>query len=272
MGVARCYFFSTSLQYSTTLTVTLPDPRKWFSDKELETGRVRFPVLYVLHGGGEDSTVWLRKTHIEEYCNDLGIISVSIDAMHSCYADMIHGGKYFTYLPKELPDFVEKIFPASSCREDRFIAGFSMGGQGTLKAVFRCPERYAAGMPLSGARDIVSLFEKWATMENGPDMTGASNAVGPIEQARNSVNDLVWRAKEAAAYKDKLPKLFVACATDDYAAPLSHEYHRLLESLGIEHEYYVDEGIHDFYFGDKALHKALYEWLPLRKPMLEKEE
>lgn len=271
MGVTRCHFFSSVLQFNTSLTMTIPDPQKWFPASELPGHRVQFPVLYVLHGGGEDSTTWLRRTHLEDYCEELGIMSVSIDAMHSCYADMAHGSRFFTYLTQELPAFVESMFPASPCREDRFIAGFSMGGQGTLKAVFRCPERYMAGMPLSGARDIVSLCEKWASMENGPDMTGPINALGPIDQIRNSENDLVWLAKRSAAYRDRLPMLFLACAKNDYAAPLSHEYHDLLDSLGIRHEYFQDEGIHDFYFADKALKKALYEWLPLRKPTLTKE-
>lgn len=269
MGMIRCHMFSDILQTNTTLTITLPDILPLPDADQLLQREIRFPVIYVLHGGAEDSTHWMRRTRIESYGQQYGFMSVSIDGMSSSYSNMVHGYKFFDYLTEELPLFVEAMFPASACMEDRYIAGFSMGGQGALKAAFRCPERYAAAMPLCGARDIVALFQKWEAMEHGPDLTAARNSLGVISELRGSEHDLVHLAKQAATYSGHRPKLFVACATNDYAAELTEEYHQLLDSLGLEHLYYKAPGIHDYYFVDHALGWALENWLHLRNPYVE---
>lgn len=271
MGFLRCHFYSKVLQTQTSLTMTIPDVSRMPLYDLLDGKKLRFPVIYVLHGGAEDSTTWMRRTSIEEYGQQYGFMTVSIDGMSSCYSDMVHGYKFFTYLTQELPLFVEALFPASSCMEDRIIAGFSMGGQGSLKAAFRCPDNYAAAMPLCGARDIVQLFQKWEKMENGPDLSAARDALGPISELRGSEHDLVHLAHLASKRKGHKPRLFVACATNDYAAELTEEFHVLLDRLGIEHTYYKAPGVHDYGFVDQALVWALENWLTLRAPYLQED-
>ncbi len=268
MGMIRCHFFSEVFQTHTDITVTLPEVARDLNVQDLRCKRVLYPVIYVLHGGAEESTMWMRMSRIEEYSTRYGFISVSINGMSSAYSDMVHGYKIFTYLTEELPKFVEGVFPASPRREDRYIAGFSMGGQGALKAAFRCPEKYAASMPLCGARDIIPLFEKWESMENGPDLTAVRDALGPIAELRGGNSDLVYLAKQAAQNKGYKPRLLVACALDDYAAELTEQYHQMLTEIGMEHTYYQAPGIHDYYFVDHALAWALKNWLKLDGPQI----
>ena len=269
MGMIRCHFFSEVFQTHTDITVTMPEAAISPGKEKLAGKRILYPVIYVLHGGAEESTMWMRMGRIEEYSKQYNFISVSINGMSSSYSDMKHGYKIFTFLTEELPAFVEGVFPASSRREDRYIAGFSMGGQGALKAAFRCPEKYAAAMPLCGARDIVQLFQKWESMENGPDLTAARDALGPINELRGSDSDLVFLARKATNYNGHRPRLLIACALNDYAAELTEEYHELLEEIGLEHTYYKAPGIHDYYFVDHALKWALDNWLSLNSPRIE---
>jgi len=266
MGMIRCHFFSEVYQTHTDITVTLPEAAEAFDAEMLRGKRVLYPVIYVLHGGAEESTMWMRMSRIEEYSKRFGFMSVSINGMSSAYSDMAHGYKIFTFLTDELPKFVEGVFPASPRREDRYIAGFSMGGQGALKAAFRCPEKYAAAMPLCGARDIVPLFQKWESMENGPDLTAVRDALGDISKLRGSPHDLVHLARQAAQRPGYKPRLLVACALNDYAAELTEQYHQMLTEIGLEHTYYQAPGIHDYYFVDHALLWALENWLQLDKP------
>lgn len=268
MGMIRCHMFSEVFQTHTDITLTLPEASQNPGVDGLKGKRVLYPVIYVLHGGAEESTMWMRMSRLEAYSKRFNFISVSINGMSSSYSDMLHGYKIFTFLTEELPAFVEGMFPASPRREDRYIAGFSMGGQGALKAAFRCPEKYAAAMPLCGARDIVALFEKWENMENGPDLTAARDALGPVGSLRGSVHDLVYLAHEAAKNTSYRPRLLVACANDDYAAELTEAYHQMLLSIGLEHTYYKAPGIHDYYFVDHALLWALGNWLKLSAPQV----
>ena len=247
MAFLRWQYFSQVLKQHTSLTLTLPESIP--SD--------RLPVLYLLHGGTENATTWLRETNLEAISQRFNMFTVSVEGMSSAYVDMYHGGKYFTHLTQELPDLISSRFPVSSKREDTLISGFSMGGQGALRAAFRCPEKFAACIAISGARDMIPLFEKWTTMEGGPDLSGVVDALGPIDNLRGSENDIVALASRAVIYSQALPDFYLACGNDDYAVELSDAYHQYLNSIGLPHAYFKAPGIHNYAFAEQALIWAL---------------
>ena len=255
MAVIRLQHFSNILQLQTSLTLTLPEPA---------ASNVRSPLLYLLHGGTENATTWMRETDLEAITQRFHLATVSIDGLSSAYVDMHHGGRYFTYLTQELPDLLPRRFPVSSKPEDTMIGGFSMGGQGALRAAFRHPEKYAACIALSGARDMIPLFEKWASMEDGPDLRGVVDALGPIDALRGSENDIVDLAAKAVQSRQALPAFYLACGNEDYAVSLSDEYHQYLESIGLKHMYYKAKGIHDYAFAEQALVWALEQMMRKR--------
>jgi putative tributyrin esterase len=248
MAVIRWQYFSQVLKLHTYLTLTLPEP---------VMPPVHLPILYLLHGGTENSTTWLRETDLETISQRFNMITASIEGLSSAYVDMYHGGKYFTHLTQELPDLLSSRFPISSKREDTLICGFSMGGQGALRAAFRHPEKYAACIAISGARDMIPLFEKWTTMEGGPDLNGVVDALGPIDKLRGSENDIADLALKAVMHPQTLPEFYLACGNDDYAVELSDAYHQYLISIGLHHMYYKAPGVHDYAFAQQALVWAL---------------
>ena len=66
---------------------------------------------------------------------------------------MKYGLDYYTYVSKEIPDFVTTNFPISSKREDSYIAGLSMGGYGIYDRLKKSPYVFSAAS-LSGALDL----------------------------------------------------------------------------------------------------------------------
>lgn len=249
MGFIRCQFFAQMLRQHISMSIAFPRMEANAPDT--------YPVLYLLHGGTEDSTIWFREANIEALAEKHQIFIVSIDAMSSSYANMIHGLPYFDYLTKELPQLLQRRLPISTSVEDTYIAGLSMGGHGALKAALRCPELYAACISISGARDMVPLYQQWKAMENGPNLSGVEDALGPIDKIHGSENDLLYLAQIAAEQKRKLPKLYLACGDRDYARELSEAYHEYLLKLGVAHDYYVGPGTHSYTFGEQALDRAL---------------
>lgn len=249
MGFIRVRLFSHTLRQHTSLSIALPDG--------LPTAADGWPLLYLLHGGTEDSTIWFREARVLPIAERYGLVIVSIDAMSSSYADMRHGLPYYTYLTEELPRILRARLPISGRREKTLIGGLSMGGNGALKAAFRRPGAYGACIAISGARDMVPLFEQWAAMEGGPDLRGVEDALGPISQLRGSLDDIVALAEQASKAKADLPRLFLSCGLQDYAAQLSEDYHRHLLKLGIAHDYFTAPGTHSYTFGEKALLHAL---------------
>ena len=59
---------------------------------------------------------------------------------------------------------------------------------------------------------------------------------------------------------EKLPRLFLACGTEDFLYPANLDMHECLKSLGIPHEWLTGPGVHDFKFWNYALPLAL-DWL-----------
>lgn len=89
--------------------------------------RDKHPVLWLLHGGSDDDTIWLRRTSIERYVSELGLAVVMPQVHLSFYTDMAYGGQYGTFLMDELPRIARSFFPLSEAREDNFVAGFVYG-------------------------------------------------------------------------------------------------------------------------------------------------
>ena len=88
--------------------------------------------------------------HIKE--NGFRIAVVMPDGADSAYVDMAMGGRntrYQSYIAKELPAYLKGIFPLSDKREENFIGGLSMGGQGALRFAFTFPEQYCEAIALS---------------------------------------------------------------------------------------------------------------------------
>ena len=113
-----------------------------------------YPVLYFLHGLNNDETSWT----VERY----GQLQNSLEQMmlsgklpefvmvhprgdNSFYCNYIDGSKrYEDLLTQELISYMETHYRARKGRENRAIAGTSMGGYGALKIAMKYPDRYAS--------------------------------------------------------------------------------------------------------------------------------
>lgn len=157
MGKFQCNFISYALKRTVDITVVVPTPT--LTDGftlEMDPGapishkpRHKYPVLYLLHGMGNNHATWTGYTNVEMYAEEQNIIVVMFSAENKSYINSpgINGmlqDKFFDFLHKELPDFVGGMFPALTEPEHTYIAGLSMGGYGTLVHGFSSPEQYRA--------------------------------------------------------------------------------------------------------------------------------
>lgn len=200
----------------------------------------KFPVLYLLHGGGNDYRCWLRYTSAERYAEEQQIAVVTMSVGNSMYLNRegARGEQYFDFVSKELPEFLSNYFPVSTRPEDTFICGYSMGGFGTMVHTFTTPERFAA----SGFFSIGVL----KNMPNG---------------GRPAAPDILELAKKAKA-GGKLPKIFLCVGQEDFLYERAVELHHDLEAMGIEHRYdELPDFEHEFAFWDLELQKFL-AWIP----------
>lgn len=57
-------------------------------------------TLYVLHGGSDDASLYLRRTRLEEYALERDLAVVMPEVRNSFYCDMVHGKKIFYILKR----------------------------------------------------------------------------------------------------------------------------------------------------------------------------
>jgi S-formylglutathione hydrolase FrmB len=141
-------FDSAALQRKWPYAVYLPDG--------YETSNLKYPVLYLLHGHGQDLYAWTNFGHIQPTADELiahgeipPAIIVMPDAGVTWYVDRKE--KMETAVIQDLVGDVQRTFRVIDDRKGRVVAGLSMGGYGALRFVLKYPEMFAAAGLLSPA-------------------------------------------------------------------------------------------------------------------------
>lgn len=123
----------------------------------------RFPVLYLQHGWGEDDTTWGMQGRANIIMDNLiadGKIRPFIVVMTYGLTNGIRFGglreftakEFETVLVDELIPYIDSHFLTIANRENRAIAGLSMGGMETKLITLRRPEVFSAYGLLSGGQ------------------------------------------------------------------------------------------------------------------------
>lgn len=241
MAQIHCNFFSYSLCHGVDIEVTVPSFTSCnMDDPHTHSLPEKFPVVYLLHGMGNDYMVWHRYTSVDRYAEEQRIALVTFSVGNKAYMNDDMGDNYYDFLNRELPEFIETYFPVSNRPEDRYIAGLSMGGYGALLHGIENPERYSAIGALSPA--VFTKEDMKDKKIKGPQWV-----------------DLYAAVEKAVAEGKKLPDLFLSIGDKDFLYRHVKKFHRFIEPIwksgrlryddlpGYEHEFAIwDLEIHNF--------------------------
>lgn len=119
-----------------------------------------YPVLFLLHGAGDDHTSWTDRGNVETVVGNRQIVVVMPDAGKGqeagWYSDWVDGPAWESYHVGELVPFVDGCFKTkenANGRALRAVTGLSMGGYGSFAYATRHPELWVAAGSFSGAVD-----------------------------------------------------------------------------------------------------------------------
>jgi enterochelin esterase-like enzyme len=163
--------------------------------------KVRYPVLYLQHGWGEDETAWSNQGHANLIMDNLiaeGKIKGFIIVMTYGMTNEIKWGglrdfkvdAFQTVLVDELVPFVDANFRTMGDQPHRAMAGLSMGGMETKMITMNKPDTFSHFALLSGGtyqpEDIkdkskVKLIFLSCGSKEKPD--GVKNATGLLKDA-----------------------------------------------------------------------------------------
>ena len=261
MGVCRYTFYSEALREQTNIMAIVPTYEPWRHRNgcaEFYGNYGKHKVLYILHGGSDDSSLYLRRTRIEEYAGAHDLIVIFPEVRNSFYGNMVHGKNYFTYLSEELPHVVNNLLPVSDRREDRYVLGNSMGSHGAFKWALNCPTYFAAAAGMSGAGDLEELG-----FYNGlPERV--LNSFGTLEKYRGSMNDFKHLYRKHLAEGTSFPRMYTCCGTADGFYAGAKKFALDAKEAGVPIQFEEGPGGHDWEFWDK--------WLPVMLDHMLKEE
>jgi enterochelin esterase-like enzyme len=181
------------------------------------SGKTKYPVLYLLHGLGDDASGWTTAGRANTILDNLiaegkakpmimvNTLGYGIADPANHFADIIphpedNFGRYTQSLLTEVIPMVDKTYPTIKTRDGRAISGLSMGGAETFYIGFNHIDEFSYVAGMSNA----------FVMYPG----AAGGAPGQPATIDPSVFDKVFpefNAKEAA----KLKLIYVACGTDD---------------------------------------------------------
>ena len=252
-------FFSEALTLRSTMYVLLPQ-----HSLTAKKSKRKYRTLYLLHGHSDDHTAWMRWSSIEKHVEGLNLAVVMPAVNLSFYTDMVHGGKYWTFISEEVPAVVRDMFHLSDKRKDNFVAGLSMGGYGAFKLALTYPERYAAAASLSGALDVREVVKVHDDPLNKIWLEEMRNVFGDLSKVPDSKHDLFALAKKVAKSPIK-PRLHQCCGTEDFLYADNVRFRDHVRKLPLDLTYEEGPGEHDWAYWDKMIQSMLQWMFPKEK-------
>jgi S-formylglutathione hydrolase FrmB len=248
MALLRLEHVPETVQVNLPLYLILPDPGR-LAGRPLQ----RRKVLYLLHGLSDDASAWQRYTSVEVLAARYGLVVVMPSAGRSFYTDQPNGQAYFTYLTRELPEYLAGVFGLDPAREDTLIAGNSMGGYGAYKAAFAQPGRFAAAASFSGALSVEIL----RAFHNDPRRAEFTHIFGDLDRLAGTPHDPAVWFREAAVDPAALPRLYLSVGRLEDMYPINRQAQAVLKRLGIPVDYHEEDAQHDWIFWDREIRRFL---------------
>ena len=229
---------------------------------DYETSSRSYPVLYLLHGLGDDQTGWIQFGEVKKIA-DNAIINGDATPMIIVMPDANTGEVGYFNIPSkdwmyedfffnELMPHVESKYRIKSDKRFRAISGLSMGGGGTLTYALHRPDLFSAAAPLSSATGSTDVEESLKRIRRyGFEFTRAEmqsllKANHPLELIKdiplNKLNSVRW---------------YIDCGDDDYLFEDNSLLHIAFKKRGINHEYRVRDGAHTWTYWRESLPTVL---------------
>ena len=218
-------------------------------------------TLVLLHGFSGNCQDWLFNSVASQLAFQYNLAVVMPSGGLNFYLDLpATGQKYATFIGEDLIQFLQDTFGLAKTREDTWIGGLSMGGFGALHTAFAYPERFSRVIALSSALIIDELEH----MEPGTGNPVANyeyyaHTFGDLKTAKDrDCNPRVLYSRCKAEGKP-LPKIYMACGTEDMLLPANRVMRDFLRSEGADLRYEEGPGIHDWSFWNPRALEAT-EW------------
>jgi enterochelin esterase-like enzyme len=229
---------------------------------DYETSNRTYPVLYLLHGAGDDQTGWVQfgeVLNITDKAIKDGIATPMIIVMPDAntgqrgYFNSMKGDwNYEDFFFKELIPYVEKTYRAKKEKRSRAISGLSMGGGGTFMYALHHPEMFSSACPLSAAAGPNTLEDAKRSLSR--TLPNAPDSVATRYYNNYSAIALINNMPDA---QKKAVRWYIEVGDDDRLSEGNALVHIAMAKKEIPHEFRIVDGAHTWTVWRGALPKVL---------------
>ena len=172
-----------------------------------DTSTRRYPVLFLLHGGGQTHTAFPSRAWFTREAASRDMIVVLPNGGRSFFANAagMPDARYEDLIAGDLVQYMDTHYRTMATRESRAIAGISMGGFGSALIALRHPDLFGTAGPLSAP--LASARADGGEGGAGRLVFGAPGS--DERRARDPLTLVTQLAPETAPY------FYVACGLDD---------------------------------------------------------
>jgi len=230
---------------------------------DYETSERSYPVLYLLHGMGDDQTGWIQFGEVLRIADKaikngsatpMIIIMPDANTGKVGYFNTIEGDwNYENFFFEELMPTVEKMYRIKSKKRFRAIAGLSMGGGGSFMYALHRPDLFSSACPLSAYVGPLSV-------EDFKNRLQKNNSTIPDEvkvQSYFENHNAVSLINNLPVEKTKSVRWFIDCGDDDFLYEGNSLVHLAMRKKNIPHEYRVRNGGHTWTYWRESLPEVL---------------
>jgi len=263
MALIQANIMSKSLMRTVPINVILPTDKMVFPGMPVREEKP-YKTLYLLHGVFGSYIDWVSGTNIQRWAEERDLVVVMPSGDNRFYTDGdLPDAKYSQFIGEELVELTRKSFPLSRKREDTYIAGLSMGGYGALYNALRHNETFSCVAALSGANIVEGVGERKANGKTIFDSRAYAEACfGDLDKVMETDRNLEWRARQLIEEKLTLPKVYMACGTEDGGLESNRALSEYLKGLGFDVTFEQGPGAHEWDFWNRYILHVL-DWLPL---------
>jgi len=230
---------------------------------DYESSSRSYPVLYLLHGSGDDQTGWVQFGEVLRIADQAikkgkatPMIIVMPDAntgQRGYHNDLSGEWNYEDFFFDELMPYVEKTYRIKKEKRYRAISGLSMGGGGAFMYALHHPELFSSSAPLSAYIGPLTIEDLKTNLSRNSDAKYTEQELQDYFKKYNAL-ELI---KNLPAEKLSSVRWYIDCGDDDFLFEGNSLVHIEMKKKKVSHEYRVRDGAHNWTYWRESLPEVL---------------
>jgi len=230
---------------------------------DYDSSKRSYPVLYLLHGAGDDQTGWVQFGEVKRITDAAiknGAATPMIIVMPDAYTnrlgffnDIRGDWNYEDYFFNELMPYVENTYRIKGEKRYRAVAGLSMGGGGSFMYALHRPDLFSSACPLSAYIGPTSVAETKGMLKRYSNIEVSDIDAQTYFPRHNALSLIDTMSKEQM----ESVRWYIDCGDDDFLYEGNSLVHMAFRKKGVKHEFRIRDGGHTWTYWRDSLPKVL---------------